>query len=378
MLGIFVGIAAVVSLISLGQGMNDFMEEMFAQMGSDIIMVMPGSGFESFGSLKLAESDEKIIMNVRGVQLTAPFMVKIAKINYRKETAYTFVTCMPVDERYQVLDDMGQIEVVEGRRPDVNDKYKVALGYLFGKGEVFENQKLRVGDKIDIDDQSFKVVGLMGSMGNDQDDRTVYAPVETCQEMFNDKSYDQILVKVKKGSDPAVVAEEIKDKMRKDRGQEIGEEDFNVQTSEQLLDSIGGMLVTIQTVVVGISGISLIVGGIGILNAMYTSVLERTQEIGVMKAIGARNRDIMEIFLVESGMIGIIGGLVGAAMGIMMSKTVEYYSVNVLNQELLKASMSPYLIFGALAFSFIVGCISGVLPAIQASKLKPVDALRYE
>ena len=134
----------------------------------------------------------------------------------------------------------------------------------------------------------------------------------------------------------------------------------------------------VQAVLVGIAGISLLVGGIGIMNTMYTSVLERTKEIGTMKAIGAKNSDILQIFLFESGLLGLVGGTIGVVLGIGLGKSVEYIATIALDTNLVQASITLPLVFGALGFSFFIGSISGIFPAFQAAKLKPADALRYE
>jgi putative ABC transport system permease protein len=130
-------------------------------------------------------------------------------------------------------------------------------------------------------------------------------------------------------------------------------------------------------VLISIAGISLLVGGVNITNTMYTSVLERTNEIGIMKAIGARNRDVFLIFLIESGILGVVGGIIGIGLGIGLSKIVAFGAAAG-GYSIITAIFPWYLTGGALAFSFIVGAAAGTLPAIQASKLKPVDALRYE
>jgi putative ABC transport system permease protein len=187
------------------------------------------------------------------------------------------------------------------------------------------------------------------------------------------------MARVKDNYIPGDVAENIKEKLRKHRNVKEGEEDFTVQTSQELLDSVGVILDAVQWFLIGIAAISLLVGGIGIMNTMYTSVLERTREIGVMKAIGARNGDITILFLIEAGVLGMAGGLIGCLLGVTLSKTVEILSAGALaNSTLVKAYVSAELIAGALLLSFIVGCVSGVLPARQAANLKPVDALRYE
>jgi putative ABC transport system permease protein len=144
------------------------------------------------------------------------------------------------------------------------------------------------------------------------------------------------------------------------------------------LSSFDAILNIITVFLVGIAAISLLVGGIGIMNTMYTSVLERTKEIGTMKAVGAKNSDILWIFLFESGLIGFIGGFMGVLLGYGISKTVEIIAITTLNTTLLRAAVPAYLIFGCLGFAFLIGALSGTIPALMASKLKPVDALRYE
>ena len=114
------------------------------------------------------------------------------------------------------------------------------------------------------------------------------------------------------------------------------------------------------------------------MNTMYTSVVERTKEIGTMKAIGAKNSDVLTLFLIESGLLGLVGGIIGVVIGVGLAKSAEILAAGALGTEILRASMNPMILFGALAFSFGIGCLSGVAPAYQASKLKPVDALRYE
>jgi putative ABC transport system permease protein len=378
MLGIFIGIAAVVSLTSLGQGMEDAIDHEFSQMGSDVVMIMPGSGFQSMGSGKISKSDERAIKNVRGVLNAAPFISKIAQVRYGREVAYTFVSGFPVDDRYSIVQSMESFAVESGRDFEEGDRYRALVGIMFSEGKVFDGKMVKAGDRIVIDNTEFRIVGILKRIGNDADDSGVIIPLDAAEEIFNEREYDAVMARVRPGFDPADVAEDIKERIRRNRGQKEGEEDFSVQTSEQLKESIGGIISAVQAVVVGIALISLAVGGIGIMNAMYTSVLERTQEIGVMKALGAKNSDILSLFLVESGIMGAIGGIVGVAIGLGMSKSVEYYAVNTMNISLLKASTAPEIILGALLFSFIVGCISGILPAIKASRLRPVEALRYE
>jgi putative ABC transport system permease protein len=378
MFGIFIGIAAVVSLISLGKGMEDAIKSQFAAMGTDTIIVMPGSGFQSFGSAKLTKHDEDLINGVSGVYKSAPFTVRLSKIEFKKEIAYTMVIGSPVDERYEVIDRMNTFKVLLGRRPQQAEKYMAEVGWTLAFGDFLKNKNIKLGDKLKINDVDFKVGAVMDKVGNPEDDKNIYIPLETAQDLFKDKDYNQMIVKTLPGYDATKVAKDIEERMRRDRNEKAGEEDFTVQTSDQILESVSGILSTVQAVLIGIALISLMVGGIGIMNTMYTAVLERTREIGVMKAIGGRNSDIMTLFLIESGVMGMVGGVVGVIIGLAMSKTVEYVGRYQLNNDLLQANTSWELILGALTFSFVVGCLSGVLPARQASKLRPVEALRYE
>ena len=181
-----------------------------------------------------------------------------------------------------------------------------------------------------------------------------------------------ILAHIRPGFDSEVVGAEIITKLKRSRG----DENFEVFTPEQLLAQIGSVIGIVQTILVGIATISLLVGGIGIMNTMYTSVLERVRDIGVMKAVGARNFDILLIFLFEAGMLGAVGGIIGIAFGSAAAMVVgviaEYSGFPLL------VRIEPVVVLGGLLFAFVVGCVSGAVPSWNASKLRPVDSLRYE
>jgi len=380
MIGIFIGIAVVVSLISLGQGLQDSINEQFEKMGTNSIIVMAGSGLRGIGSAAtpLTNYDLDIIRKIRGVDLAGGFISKISKVEFDNEIKYLWVSGLPQDESREIIEDIGGYGIRDGRDLRDGDKYKVVIGSMVANGDVFK-KGVDVGDKIKINDQKFRVVGIYKPFGNPDDDSSVGIPLETARELFDEPDeLFVIMARTKDGFNTADVAEDIKEKLRRDRGLKEGEEDFTVQTYEQLREGAGVVLDIVHLFLIGIASISLMVGGVGIMNTMYTSVLERTREIGVMKAIGARNSDIMMIFLIESGIMGMVGGAIGVVIGIALSKIVEYVAEQELGMVLLKANVSIELILGALTFSFLVGCISGILPARQASKLNPVDALRYE
>jgi len=193
----------------------------------------------------------------------------------------------------------------------------------------------------------------------------------------DDDSVNIIAVRVKDLKTINNVQRDIEELLRKERDVKEGEEDFTVQSPEATLETLDQTLFGVQLFISIIAFVSIIVGGIGITNTMYTSVLERTKEIGIMKSIGARNSVIFTIFFVESGFLGLVGGMIGATFGVILANVAAFAGRQALGSELIQADISFSLIFGSLLFSFIVGLIAGVVPAVQASKKNPVDSLRF-
>jgi len=382
MIGIFIGIAAVVALISLGQGLQDYIGDEFEKLGSDKLIIQPKGGMGPPGSvtsksLLLTSKDLNVIENVRGVEWVAGYLMKQGQAKYKGELGVGFATgIQPKDLDFYL--EIGSLEIIDGRTLKKGDKYKVVVGYNHAFGDIW-SKELGVGSNILIENVEFKVVGIAGKIGNVMDDGVLYVPKETLAEILDiDDEESYMMAKVATGFDPTDVAEDVTRKLRQFRNEKEDQETFNVQTSDQLLETFQSIFGVIQAVLVGIAAISLLVGGVGITNTMYTAVLERTKEIGTMKAVGARNRDIRYIFLIESGLLGLVGGAIGVLIGVGMGLGAEYIATIALGTPLLQASFPWYLIVGALTFSFAIGSLSGILPAMQAAKLRPADALRYE
>jgi putative ABC transport system permease protein len=378
-IAIVIGIAAVVSLISVSQGMQKAIEKQFEILGTDKIIVMPGGGglmnaMGMFSAKGLTERDIDLIERVRGVDNAVGMLFKTARVSFDDETKHTFIVGVPTEASARwILENLE----LDGRYLKESDRYKAVVGYFFPKG-LFFKKAIKVGNRFNIESQQFEAVGSVQEIGNRQDDSQIYIPIDVAREMLGTPNeISMVYAKVQKGYDASDVAEEVKEEMRRDRNLEIGEEDFTVQTAAQLMRTIGTVLGLIQMILVGIAGISLLVGGVGIMNTMYTAVLERTREIGILKAIGARNSNIMAIFLLESGIIGFIGGLGGTLLGIALAKAVEIVSAPM-GFSMLKVSISPELVVMSLSFAFAIGCLSGTLPAMRASRLPPAEALRYE
>lgn len=385
MIGIFVGITAVVSLISLGQGLQATIDEQFQKAGGDRVVVSPGGGglgtsggpfLTEFVAAKLDESDLNVIRRVRGVEDAVGLMTMMGEIEYKGKRRSGSIFAFPTDpESQKFLEQMDFFVVDQGRYLRDGDKYNALIGVDTGKSNF--GKEIGIGDKLLIEGREFEIVGINKKAGNPVHDTKVTIPFDTAKGLFNKTDeFSMIQVKVKKGFEPSDVADGIKEKLRKHRGVKKDEEDFSVETAESLVASFKNILLVVQVVITGIAAISLIVGGVGIMTTMYTAILERTRQIGIMKAIGARNNDILLLFLIEAGFLGVVGGLIGIIFGFLIGKGVEqlaaYYGL-----EIFRSYFSIELVIGALAFSFLVGCISGILPARRASKLNPVEALRY-
>ncbi len=379
MLGIFIGIAAIVSLISLGQGLKISVEEEFAKLGTDKLLIQPKNSFAptgaDFSTTGLTEEDRKVIESVLGVDKAAGTLSGNVKIEANNQIRYTYVLGIPTDQNLELVKEFMYFDIEEGRDLKSGDKKKIVVGNRIAKGNLFKSN-LKIRDRVELNGETFKIVGIYKAIGSSEDDSAVFISEDGYRDLFDEKNrWDMIIAKATQ--DPDIVAERIEKKLRKHRDLEEGKEDFEVSTTEEFLEAITNILGILNVFLVGIAGISLIVGGIGIMNTMYTSVLERTQEIGVMKAIGAKNKDILMIFLIESGLLGFAGGAIGVIIGISIAKLTEFIIAQTDN-SIIKAALPWWLIVGALLFSFLVGAISGVAPAYRASKLKPTEALRYE
>ncbi|OQX86444.1 MAG: hypothetical protein B6D55_06035, partial [Candidatus Omnitrophica bacterium 4484_70.2] len=370
---------AVVGLISLGWGMQEAITEQFEQLGADKITISPGtSNFGPgavFTTAKLTEDDLKVVMRVKGVDKAGGILMTTSYVEFRGETKSAYIVGLPVDDSLEFLEETQSYEVEEGRDLRIGDRYKAVVGYTLAQGDFFK-EKVAVRDKIIIKGKEFKVVGILEEIGSRMDDSSVMIPIDIARDLFDmENEYQYLIAQVEGNKKPSEVAEEIKKELRQERGLKEGEEDFNVQTLEDLIQSFNTVLGLVTAVLIGIAAISLLVGGVGIMNTMYTSVLERTKEIGVMKAVGAKDRDILTIFLIESGLIGLVGGVIGCILGIALAIGITQFAASA-GLGFLEAKISLELIIFAIGFSFIIGAVSGVLPARRASRLQPVEALR--
>ena len=379
MLGIFVSIATIFVLIAVSLGFQEAVKEQFEMLGTDKFFIMPKGqlgGPGTSGAVSLTEADADVVNRVSGVKDITSIYIVNSKVEYRNQKKYFMVAAFPSDE-WQLFKEMSSLKLDEGQYPGMRDRGKVFLGSQYKYNKIF-NTPIKVGDTLNISGMNFKVSAILASLGNPQDDRNIYMYYEDFQKISNSTSIQEIIVQINPGEDIKEVASRTESKLMNFRDVTEKTKDFTILTPEELLASFASILSIVTGFLLGVAAISLLVGAIGITNTMYTSVLERTKEIGVMKAVGAKNSDILTIFLIESGLLGLTGGVIGVLLGMGIGKLIEYIAVHYIETTLLRVVFPTYLILGCLAFAFLVGAISGTWPAYRASKIRPVDALRYE
>jgi len=371
-LGVVIGVAAIIALVSVSRGLELSIEQQFEEFGVDKITILEattgGIGATPGLGSGLTDDDIDAIENVKGLEYVAGMLSKSAKIEHKKDILKTFLTGLPTHLDVDMFQEFN-LEFTEGSAFTTNSN-KIVIGPRVAN-DLFEKD-ISIRSKIEIEDVKFEVVGILESVGNPQDDSAIYMPLGKMRDLFDEKdSVNFIVAKVKPGTDLNEAADKITQALKKVRS----EESFNVITPEQLLEQLGAVLGIIQGVLVGIATISLVVGSVGIANSMYTSVLERTRDVGIMKAVGASNNEIITIFLIEAGLVGLIGGIIGVTIGILIAQLIGFAAAQA-GFSVLKIFIEPWLIAFGLAFAVLVGMISGFFPARQAARLNPVDALR--
>ena len=381
LIGIFIGIATVVSIISLGQGLETAVAQQFQVLGVDRISVTAvglGGGPPGTSVVNpLTRSDLQVVQRTRGVEVASGQLIERTVMEVNDMTRPAFVTTLPRDTRERNFAmRINNYDISSGRMVRPDERTKVVLGGMFAESPMF-GRVLRLGDEIKLGKDTFEVVGFLERTGSFQVDGVVLLSEEAARSTFNNAdNYAVIIASPSTVEDIDLVADRLRENLRKSRNVREGREDFEVATSQDTLDSLNEILSVVTYFLVGIAAISILVGGIGVMNTMFTSVLERTKEIGIMKSIGARNSDILLLFLFESGLLGMVGGLIGLLLGMGFGLLVQTLGRFALGTDLIQAVFGWELIIGALLFSFLIGAVAGLLPALRASKMNPVDALR--
>ena len=380
MLGIIIGVAAVIALVSIGNGVKQDIENSISSLGSNLLVVLPGAprtpgARSSQGSMKsLKISDYEAIAKLEGVKAASPMTNGSYVVIYQNKNWTTSVA--GVNSNFQ---DVNNWTMTSGRffsDKNVQNRERVAVVGQTVVKNLFTDED-PVGKEIRVKNIPFRVIGVLkskgnGTMGNDQDD-TVLIPYTTSMERVEGIDYlRRVYVVAKDDEGIDRLQADIENLLRvRHNIKDTNLDDFNIQNMKSIMETVAQTTGTFTLFLGAVAAISLVVGGIGIMNIMLVSVTERTREIGVRKALGATYSVIVTQFLIEAVVISLMGGFIGIAFGIGASKVIGMVSG-------MSTVVSVPTIIMSFAFSMAIGLIFGIYPARKAAKLNPIDALHYE
>ncbi len=375
-LGIAIGIASVVLLTSIGEGTRRYILDQFAQFGTHIIAINPGKS-ETFGipgvmggtTQKLTLEDSEALKRVAGVELVVPLVVGQASVEAGARSRSVNI--------YGVTSDMPELW-----------KFSVGIGDFLPPGDIDREVQVAVlgpklatelfgaesplGQFVRIAGRRLRVIGVMAPkgqiLGADIDD-VAYVPVATALSLFNSAELFEIDLEYSENASTERVVADVKRVLTE---RHSGREDYTLNTQEEMLSVFGNVMNIITLAVGAIGGISLLVGAVGILTMMWISVGERTHEIGLLKALGATKGGVLQVFMTEAVVLGLVGGLLGVGIGLGLVGVIHLLFPD------LPLGTPPEYVGAALATSFVTGLLSGILPARRAAGLDPIEALRVE
>jgi len=374
-LGITIGVLSVVMLIALGLGLKNYLKQQFESLGANLVIIMPGSGISGeggiasmragvIGGVKFDEKDVASLKRVPNVDYMAPLFYKgaLVEANGEKQTGYVQGTN---EEAFKILN----LETLVGElftKSDVQARAKKGvIGYSIAE-KLFGQAEDALGQTVRIEGQRYKVIGVAKKKGDPDVDNAVILPYKTTFGSLNpDKSFFTIYLGVT--SEDKV--DEVKSKAKEILLKRYKEDQFSVSEQAEILTTVNQIFAVVNSILVAIGSISLIVGGIGIMNIMYATVTERTKEVGIRRAVGATEKDIMLQFLTEAVVLSLFGGILGltlAALIVLGIRTFFPASINLLS------------VIITFVISSAIGIFFGVFPARRAAKLPPIEAIRYE
>ncbi|MDR2717825.1 MAG: ABC transporter permease [Treponema sp.] len=380
-LGVIIGVGSVIIMVALGEGSQRMIESRITAMGTNLLQIIPRR--------QASRSGQNILM-----RMTAFTKKDIQKL--RDESSFAAAISGVVNSNASVSGGEGNIQVsVMGVEPDFNlaRNYNVNAGIFFDEEDMILRSRVAVlgrttaknlfGDadnalsqQIRIGTIYFTVIGLLESKGagfggNDQDD-VVIVPLDTAMTRLNNsRNINMIVMSVKNKEYMDAAQKETRLILCESRG--IADEanaDFDIMNQADMIDMASATSKTLTTLLAAIAGVSLLVGGIGIMNIMLVSVTERTREIGIRMAVGGRKRDILFQFLTESVILSLMGGILGIGMAFLVCRILSMINI--------PTAINPLIVTGSAMFAALVGVIFGYYPALKAAHLYPIDALRYE
>jgi len=383
-LGIIIGVAAVISMLAIGTGAQNTIIGSISGIGTNLLFVFPGNILEDVRNVKpLTMGDVAAMSDVfqaPHVQAVAPVVNGRVTASFSGETAS--VDLFGVTPEYQTVRNYGLVEGDFITEEHINGRSSVALIGPEAADRLFGQRSMITGETIRIEGHPFRIIGVLESKGGGSfgsQDNVILVPITTAKVRLLNRERDEVDIVYVQAIDPSSVplaSEEVAHILRTRHRTELGADDFTIFTQQDFL-SVASTITSVLTIFLGgIAAISLLVGGIGIMNIMLVSVTERTREIGLRKAVGARKSDILIQFLTESSLLSLIGGIIGIIVGWLISSLIGRIAAST------GTPLTPNISLGAILlatiFSTAVGLFFGIYPANRAANLEPVEALRYE
>lgn len=359
MLGLIVGISSVIILVGIGEGSTTSVINEVSSLGSNILTVKITS---SDYSIKYEDLNK--LENINNVESFSSFKNVNATVSRNNETS-SKTSLIATDSNYL---DISSLELSKGRNIsiiDIENKSKVCI---LGSeaAETYFNLSSPINETIKINNDNYTVIGVLKE--SDSTDNAILIQITTIKYLNTDTSINNILLKIKDTTNIDKSTNEIENSIRSNY--QISTDYFTVTSSTSILESMNNITNTLSLLLGGIASISLVVGGIGVMNVMLVSVTERTKEIGIRKSLGAKKKDIMYQFLIESLMLCITGGIIGILLGISIGYILTLFSISY--------TLKVNIIILSVSVSLLIGLIFGIFPAYKASSLNPIDALRSE
>lgn len=377
-LGILIGVLSVVLINAFGLGLRKYIKEEFDSLGTNLVVMLPGQilnksgGFRtsggSLGGVRFDEQDYIRLSRIKSTEFTVPIYSKTIEISGegKSETSDLYATNEQIFPARNLTTQFGRVFTKE----DVDKRAKVVvLGPKIAE-KLFTVSEQALGRTVKVDKQSFKVIGILdskggGGFGGPDFDSFAYMPYTTGFLFNSDKKFFQFIFKAKNENDIPQLKADITTIMIK----RYKTDSFSVIESTEILNTVGQIFGVLNIALTAVATISLIVGGIGIMNIMYVSVTERTREIGIRRAIGAREFDILSMFISEAVLLSLLGGLLGVLMA---------FGITLIIQKFFPAYIDVQSIIVALSVSSVIGIVFGVFPARKAARLLPIEAIRSE
>lgn len=376
-LGILIGVLSVVLLIAFGLGLKKYIQDQFESLGTNLLRVVPGRPLQNgsfrgssgaIGTIRFDEKDVATLKKIDNLEVVAPVFTKSVNASSEDTTegGDLYASTEEIFSGLNLTIQYGDLFTKE----DVDKRSKsVVIGPKIAE-KLFGSPDGAVGKTIKVEGQGFKVVGVLeakggGGFGGPDFDTFIYMPYKTAFSFNPDKKFLAIIIKSTIDADIEKIKEDINIEFIK----RYKEDDYSVIEQKEILGAVSSIFGILNSVLVAIAAISLVVGGIGIMNIMYVTVTERTKEIGIRRAVGARQKDILAQFLVESVILSLIGGSMGLSLAVIIVAFV---------QQFFPAYIDLPSVVLALGVSSIIGVVFGVFPAKKAADLSPIDAIRYE